>query len=178
MPEQSEKNKVNYIQLTRDCALAYHKKILELETNWSEIGDQPWGKDNLLLELPSKWNLSNIALFEGKPVGYQVGSICDVIGHGIHLNGKGNYHQLFLNKILVDKSMRGMGIAKGLLKKFLEQGLKLEKDLVIFKVRTDNPAVAFYDKLEFKKMDELAIRPDGVKSFVYNTEIRKVIKNL
>jgi len=121
--------------------------------------------DNEMYELPLKWEVSHIAMLGDEVVGYQIGSLRD--------------NSIFLNKIIVDASKRGLGIGKKLLKAFLEKASKNNIKNVIFRVRTDNPAVTFYDKLEFNKSSEIdKSRPDGVESYFYDTEISKVINNL
>ena len=156
---------VQILLLSKEYAEKNSEKILELENNWKEIGDEPWGISNLMYELPSKWELSNVATIGGKIVGYQIGSFRE--------------DALFLNKIVVDKSFRNAGIGKKLLKAFLEKGLSFGKKRIIFRVRTDNPAVSFYDKLGYKRKKELDYhRSDGVASYYYDNEIKDLLRNL
>lgn len=153
------------IPLTKDYAIEKANEILALEHNWTEIGDEAWNIGNLLYELPMKWELSHVAILDGKIVGYQVASLRE---------GK-----VFLNKIIIDKNIRGKGIGKKLLRAYLEKCLENKIERTIFRVRIDNPAVEFYDKLGFKKIDEIdKSRPDGVESFFYDNVIKDVIKNV
>ena len=152
-------------KLTKNFAIEHMKEILSLEYNWQEIGDIPWTVDNLVMELELKWELSHVAIYNKKIVGYQIGSLKD--------------SKAFLNKIVVNKEARNLGIGKKLLRKFLESCLKKNLDYLRFRVRTDNPAVAFYDKLGFKRKDELDYtRTDKIPSHFYDTLIKDAIKNL
>ena len=138
---------------------------MALENNWKEIGDDRWDLNNLMYELPMKWELSFIALYEEKVVGYQIGSLRD-----------GN---AFLNKIVVDNNIRGLGIGRNLLRAFLEKSLKKGIEKIIFRVRIDNPAVEFYDKLKFNRIPGVdKTRSDGIASYWYENIIKEVIKNV
>lgn len=153
------------LSLSKNFAVKNAEEILSLEHNWTEIGDKPWNIDNLLYELPMKWGLSQIALHDKKIVGYLVGSVKD--------------NAAFLNKIVVDKNVRGLGIGKKLIASFLKKCLEKNLQRVTFKVRTDNPAVIFYDCLGFKKLPKIdTTRPDGVESYFYDTIISGVLKTL
>ncbi len=153
------------VNFTRQYAIEKSNEILALERNWKEIGDEPWNIDNLLLELPKKWELSHIAFDENKIVGYQIGSLRD--GNG------------FLNKIIVDGDRRGFGIGRKLLRAFLESCYSKDFEKVRFRVRTDNPAVAFYDKLGFRKSERIDYgRADKLPSYFYDTLVKEVIKNV
>ncbi len=153
------------INLTKDYAIERADEILALENNWKEIGDEPWSIDNLLFELPMKWELSHVAIYEGKIIGYQIGSLRE-----------GN---AFLNKILVDKSKRGLGIGRKLLLAFFERCIEKKLDRIRFRVRTDNPAVKFYDKLKFARIEGIDYeRADGLPSYFYDSSIREVLPNV
>ncbi len=152
-------------KLTKNFAIKYAEAILSLEKNWQEIGDIPWTVDNLIMELELKWKLSHVVIYNKKIVGYQIGSLKE--------------DSAFLNKIVVDKEARNLGIGKKLLKKFLESCLQKNLDYLRFRVRTDNPAVAFYDKLGFKRKNKLDYtRADKTPSYFYDTLIKDAIKNV
>lgn len=153
------------IPLTREHAIEKADEILELEKNWTEIGDEAWNYNNLLYELPLKWELSHVASYLGKIVGYQIGSLRE-----------GN---AFLNKIVVDNEKRGLGIGRKLLRAFLEKCTEKNLERIRFRVRTDNPAVEFYDKLKFTKLDGIDYgRADGLPSYFYDSLIRDVLQNV
>lgn len=153
------------INLTKDYAIERADEILALEKNWSEIGDDAWEVSNLLYELPMKWELSHAALNEKKIVGYQIGSLRE--------------ENAFLNKIIVDGNRRGFGIGKKLLRTFLERCLENKLWKIRFRVRTDNPAVEFYDKLKFTRLEAIDYgRADGLPSYFYDTKIKEVLQNL
>ncbi len=153
------------LSLSKNFAVKNAEEILSLEHNWTEIGDKPWSIDNLLSELPMKWELSQVALHDKKIVGYIIGSVKD--------------NAAFLNKIIVDKNIRGLGTGKKLIASFLKKCLEKNLQRVRFRVRTDNPSVVFYDNLGFKKLPKIdKTRPDGVESYFYDTIISGVLKTL
>lgn len=160
-----KKDIIEILPLTEEFAKNNSEEILDLEYNWVEIGDELWKIENLLYPLESKWELSHVAKYNGKIVGYQIGSIRE---------GK-----VFLNKIIVDKNIRGLGIGKQLLRSFLQKSSEKGVKNIIFRVRTDNPAVGFYEKLGFTKNKEIdRTRKDGVESYFYDSPIKSVINNL
>ena len=59
-------NKLKIIPLTKEYAINNSESILRLERNWIEIGDDPWNLENLLYELPMKWDLSHAAKFNNQ----------------------------------------------------------------------------------------------------------------
>ena len=153
------------VPLTKQLALHQAESILALEHNWTEIGDEPWNLENLIYELPGKWELSHIALNHEDIVGYQIGSIRE--GHA------------FLNKIIVDREKRVKSAGRGLLRAFLNKSLEKGLARVRFRVRVDNPAVGFYEKLGFVPKGELDYsRKDGVASYFYDTRIMDVIQRV
>ena len=153
------------VPLTKQLALHQAESILTLEHNWTEIGDEPWNLGNIMYELLGKWELSHIALNHGGVIGYQIGSIRE--GHA------------FLNKIIVDRKKRVKSAGRGLLRAFLNESLKKGIERVMFRVRVDNPAVGFYEKLGFVPKRELDYsRKDGVASYFYDTRIMDVIQNM
>lgn len=153
------------INLTKNYTIEKADEILALEKNWAEIGDDAWKVSNLLYELPMKWELSHAALDEKKIVGYQIGSLRE--------------ENAFLHKIVVDKGRRGAGIGRKLLLTFLERCLEKELERIRFRVRTDNPAVEFYDKLKFTRLEAIDYgRADGLPSYFYDTKIKEVLQNL
>lgn len=154
------------ISLSKEYAMQNAELILDLEQFWQEIGDGVWTLENLLLTIPGKWKLSHVALEHDKIIGYQVGSLYEE-------------DSVYLNKIVVNLDIRRKGCGRGLLKQFLEKSLKIGREQVKFKVRTENPAANFYDRLGFLKKAELDYsRPNGVTSFFYDTSIKDVLPNL
>jgi ribosomal protein S18 acetylase RimI-like enzyme len=153
---------MDILQLTKECANAQKDEILGLESNWTEIGDEAWTTRNLLHDLPKKWDWSHFAISDYSIVGYQIGSL------------RGGLP--YLNKVVVDKKARGLGTGWKLLQEFLSKVQQDCYDRVYFKVREDNPAVSFYDKRGFQKRDDVdSSRPDGIKSFLYDTCIKDVL---
>lgn len=158
------------LPLTRELAIEKADEILALEHNWTEIGDEAWDINNLLSDLPLKWELSHFVLCHKKVVGYQIGCMCSYLGHN---------EKVQLKKIIVDRSMRKLGIGRKLLKPFLEKSLEKGIETIRFRVRTDNPAVSFYDKLGFHREDGVdRTRTDKISSYFYDTSIREVLPNV
>lgn len=107
-------------------------ELFTLEHNWTEIGEKPWSQENFSIDLTGKWELSIYALYNNKIIGYIIGSI--------------SKNTARLNKILVDKSMRGNGIATQLWNEFLKR-CKEKVNKIEFKALVDNTAaVTFYKK--------------------------------
>lgn len=107
-------------------------ELLELESNWTNIGEKAWSKEQFEKELPGKWDLSVFASFNNKIVGY---AICSI---------DSGYARL--NKILIDTKFRGKGIATLLWDKFIEKAKKLNLNKLELKVYVNNDAVEFYKK--------------------------------
>lgn len=108
-------------------------QLIELEKNWTDIGEKAWTSENFSRELPGKWELSMCAFLNGKIVGYIIGSVDE--------------KKAKLNKILVDKESRGKGIATILWNELLERCRKKELNAVEFKALAGNePALEFYKK--------------------------------
>ena len=171
------------VPLTKQLALYQAESILALENNWKEIGDEPWNLENLMYELPEKWELSHIALNHGGVIGYQIGCLRDVRDKGLpdylQHTVKDSYLLPYLKKIVVDRDARVLGVGKRLIKSFLEKLLEKGHNRLIFRVRTDNPAVKFYEKLRFTQREEIdRTRPDGVASYFYDSSVSDVLKNL
>ncbi len=108
-------------------------ELFRLESNWVTIGDTAWSAENFGRDLPGKWEMSKYAVVDGKIVGYFIGSVDGEVGK--------------LNKILTDKSVRGMGIGDRLWFEFLDCCRKRNLKAAEFKVLRDNyHAISFYKK--------------------------------
>lgn len=108
-------------------------RLLELEHNWTGIGDIKWTKENFEMELPGKFEISKYASAEGKIVGYYIAS----------LNGE----TAKLNKIITDLEFRGRGVGEKLWQELLKECRKRGLEKIEFKVLTDNEAaISFYKK--------------------------------
>jgi len=153
------------IPLTQQYAANHSEQILSLEVFWAETGDKPWTLDKLMFDLPGKWDLSHVALQDGEVIGYQIGSFR-------------TEEVIYLNKIVIDSNSRARGTGKSLLREFLQKGIESGRETVHFKVRADNPATGFYDKLGYQRRPEIDMtRPDGVASYFYDTNISEVLPN-
>ncbi|MFA5019705.1 MAG: GNAT family N-acetyltransferase [Candidatus Pacearchaeota archaeon] len=107
--------------------------LIQLENNWTEIGDKPWNEENFSMELNDKWDLSMYAKLNNKIIGYIIGSRIETTGR--------------LNKIVVEKEYRKMGIGGVLWNEFLKRCKEKNINKIEFKVLTDNDeAISFYKK--------------------------------
>lgn len=128
-------------------------KLLELEHNWTAIGDTAWTSENFEKDLPGKWDMSKYVLVDGKFSGYFIGSVDGSVGK--------------LNKILTDQSVRGKGVGDLLWNEFLNccKAKGLEK--AEFKVLTDNEhAIRFYRKHGCLFNGEESFGTDGKMRYV------------
>jgi dTDP-4-amino-4,6-dideoxygalactose transaminase/ribosomal protein S18 acetylase RimI-like enzyme len=106
-------------------------ELISLESNWAEIGESSWTKENFELDLPLKWRLSILARFDSKIAGYAICSVSDGIAR--------------LNKILVSNDFRGKGLAKMLWDEFIARCKEIGIKKIEFKAAIDNfPAINFY----------------------------------
>lgn len=101
--------------------------FLEMEKEWTGLGETAWKKDNFLYPLPKKWKLSGYASIDRKPVGYAIVSQPDK-----------SKREAYLHKILVDSDYQGLGIGNMILESAKEKCRKKNIEKLVFKVRTDN----------------------------------------
>ncbi len=163
MPEKPD---IDVIPLTNLYAKEKSDEILALEHNWTAIGDEAWKIENLMMDLPLKWELSNAALYKGKIIGYQIGSLKN--------------QAAYLHKIIVDGKLRSLGIGKKLLIAFLNKCLEKNIERICFLARVDNVgAVKFYEKLGFKHNKEIdRSRENGIESYFYDNLIKEVLSKI
>ncbi len=107
--------------------------LLSLENNWVEIGEKAWTKENFLLDLLGKWELSIYVLQKKKILGYAICSLEE--------------NTAKLNKIIVDRAYRKISIATKLWNEFLKRCRQKGLDKIEFKAYVKNkPAIEFYRK--------------------------------
>lgn len=120
-------------EMSKEKVKSIMPRLLELEHNWTGIGDTAWTKENFEMELPGKFEISKYASAEGKVVGYYIAS----------LNGE----KAKLNKIITDLEFRGKGIGEKLWQELLKECRKRKLEKIEFKVITDNEtSIRFYKK--------------------------------
>jgi perosamine synthetase len=108
--------------------------LLSLEYNWTGINEAAWEQKNFTMDLPSKWELSFYADVHGKIAGYMIGSVDQGIGK--------------LNKMVVDRNFRKLGIATALWKAFASKCKAKNIGKIKFRALVNNtPAVKFYQKM-------------------------------
>lgn len=157
-------------KLTRDYLNEHMHSFLLLEPYWTAIGDDAWTSGRMLEDLPKKWDMSHYAAQDDHIIGYQFGCMCAHPGHE---------DKAYLKKIVVDQSRRNSGAGRLLITSFLGSADSQGIERVRFRVRVDNPAVPFYDKLGFTRLPEIDnTRPDGVQSYMYEDNIKEMLKKL
>jgi ribosomal protein S18 acetylase RimI-like enzyme len=95
------------INLTRYYLIRNMDRFLEMEPNWTDTGQPPWTKENFLLDLPLKWELSFAAEIGSSIAGYIIGS-----EHTQKLSR--------VNKIVVDSFYQRKGIGEKLMNRYFE----------------------------------------------------------
>lgn len=148
---------------TKSLKKRYMKKnfqgFLDLEKEWTALGETPWNKNNLFYKLPKKWKLSTYASSNGKPIGYAIVSQPDK-----------KKKQAFLHKILVDRDYQGLGIGSRLFVDVVYKCKREGMEKLNFKVRTDNEsAIALYRKYGVKIKEPIMCQ-DNVER--YQCELR------
>ncbi len=160
--------------LTRDLAVARMPELLNLEHWWHEIEshEKPWDAQRMLEDSWSKrkWEMSFFAEDGIYIPGYVLGSMCTYPGHE---------NKAQIRKIVVDgrQEYRGRGIGRQLVLAFLQKADELGMERTRFRVRVDNPAFTFYEKLGIRRENEIdRTRPDGVASYIYDDNILELIQ--
>jgi ribosomal protein S18 acetylase RimI-like enzyme len=122
-------------QLTRDAAQKHGQSLLSLA---QDIEWEYWTLENLLAELPRKWELSLIALRDGVPVGYAIIS-----------RKPQSFH---LHHLIVGQSERGSGLGARLLQRMLDDASKAGAEQFTLKVLKSNTrAIEFYLRHGFER---------------------------
>ena len=116
------------------------QKILQRFGNL--FSSESWDENNFLLDLPGKWELSFIALFDDRPIGFCICSLLDD-------------DKCYIYRIAVSEEYKGRNIGKQMLftlfKKCIERGVKK----VVLEVNKENTlALGFYNKLKFRIIEK------------------------
>lgn len=127
--------------LDRRLAEARMAEFLEIVRQFPAMN---WTRDNLLMELPSKWDVSIAALHELGPVcGFSVNSLRE--------------QSLYVHLLLVPKSLRGQGIGAAMLARARELATNYPH-INCIQLRTTiswTDALRFYQKRGFFVREEL-----------------------
>jgi ribosomal protein S18 acetylase RimI-like enzyme len=147
------------VNITRDYMVENLSKLLQMESNWTEIDEKSWNENNFLLDLPYKWELSFAAEDGGEILGYLIGSKSE--------------NTTRVNKIAVRREYRKNHVGTSLMRKFevacLERGLYD----VEFKALVDNtPAHNFYTSLGYEKQPLPVKGTDGKMRYVYRKRLK------
>ncbi|OIO62132.1 hypothetical protein COY26_00835 [Candidatus Woesearchaeota archaeon CG_4_10_14_0_2_um_filter_33_10] len=112
--------------------------FLSIERDYAE----PWNKENFLMDMPYKWQLSKYITFENNIAGFIIGSLSN--------------KTVSLHRFMVDKNYRRLGLGIQVYQEFEENCRKksgVEK--IVLKVLAENKsAILFYNKLGYKIREE------------------------
>lgn len=156
--ELKNDNNLRIVNITRDYMVKNLDKLFAIELNWTDIGEEPWKKENFLLDLPLKWELSFAAENGDSIIGYLIGSEYTPKVSRVH-------------KIVVDYLYRGHGIGKQLMEQYF--GACLEKDIKYSQLKVfpeNKPANEFYIKLGYQKTGEEK-GVDNLLRYVYEKKL-------
>lgn len=146
--------KIKFVRITKEYLSENLEDFLAIENNWTDLGEAAWSKDNFLLELPLKWNLSFAAEKKGIIVGYILGSMLE---HNISR----------VNKIVVDYNHRKSGIGKKLIELYFEACIREKIKKLELKALIENEAANnFYVKHGYQKVGSVR-GTDGLMRIVY-----------
>ncbi len=125
---------ITYEVLWRDRAVRDGAALVGLGR---DLAWENWTIENLLIDLPSKWELSFVAVSSAGPVGYGVASRKPDAVH--------------LHHLIVGPAWRGSGVGRELLRRVTAGALAVGARDVSLKVHRDNVrAIAFYERLGFR----------------------------
>jgi ribosomal protein S18 acetylase RimI-like enzyme len=101
---------------------------------------EAWEVHHFTLDLPSKWEVSRLALFHEQPVGFMVATL--------------KAESVHVNRIAVDPDWRGKGMGTLLLQEAASSAVTFQKSLVTLKVSQSNhAAIQFYTHLGFARQN-------------------------
>lgn len=120
--------------LSHEVASKNVERLLEIEKDYTHS----WAKENFLLDLPEKWDLSSYAEINGEIVGFIVASK--------------KPDSFYIHRFMVHQKYRGKGVGKILHSNFEKLCLhKNQKGSICLRVFTDNlPAIKLYGKLGYE----------------------------
>lgn len=156
--ENSSRARIYPRRLSKRHMKKHLEDFLYLEKEWVALGEEPWTKDNFVLNKKHKWDLSSFVSLNGKPAGYTIVS-------------QTSKEQAYLHKILVDSEYRGLGIGSLLLEDAREKCRNYGIKTLCFKVRPDNErANALYNKNGVKHVG-IEISLDGVERYLCELDL-------
>ena len=133
-------NNIRIVKITRNYMIKNLDKFFAIESNWTDLGEKPWKKENFLLDLPLKWELSFAAEKGNSIIGYIIGS-------------KYDSEISRVNKIMVVSRYRRCGIGKQLMEKYFAACLKKGMKKSELKALVENDAAnRFYVRLGYQKI--------------------------
>ena len=121
------------IPLTPNLLRTHIYTVLKLD---NEIIAENWNEENFIMELPQKWNVSQIVLKSDIVIGFMIAN--------------SQTDSIHINRIVVDREFRGLGIGKELLNIAKNYAIKTQKKRVTIKVSPQNHgAIDYYIKYGF-----------------------------
>ncbi len=148
--ENSSRVHIRSRRLTKRYMRKHLEAFLYLEREWTDLGEQPWSRENFLMDNPQKWNLSSHVSLHGRPVGYAI------------VSEKGPA-EAYLHKVLVDRDYQGLGIAGRLLQDTKARCQQRGFGTIRFKVRPDNQRANSLYKKNGVSYTGREISADGVE---------------
>ena len=146
------------VNLTPEYITDNFNKLLAIESNWTEIGEELWTLENFLFELPMKKELSFSAESDDSIIGYLIGS-------------KYNPVLSRVNKIIIDSPHRGNGVGKQLMNKYFDACR--DRDIIYSQLKAfpnNEPANKFYMNLGYEKVNVVRGRDDKLRN-VYEKKL-------
>lgn len=123
-------NVPEFVALSKEIMPQYVSDIVGMSAR--NIDDEYWSAGHFLTDLPGKWELSFLVLFESKLVGFLIASRKEASVH--------------IHKFVVDGPMQRSGLGSSMLRRLKD----ITPDIITLKVKTDNKkALAFYLKEGF-----------------------------
>jgi len=134
----------------------YSGQILDILHSYP---DEYWGMDNLLFDLPGKYEYSLVSVNEETVNGYIIAS-------------RRNDTTIHIHKYFVRKDKTGMGVGTALFFYLKKLAKKDGVNTISLKVEYDNlKAIAFYSKKGFNKNDTVTDSKTGKYLLVMKIEI-------
>lgn len=139
--------------LSKSEAIDYLPQLMVIDAK--TLGE-PWGPEQWLMNLPSKWKLSWLLLYKGRPIGFLIASRKESALH--------------IHRFAVAVKERGKGIGMLLIASAAQRALEQGCLNITLKVHHANPgAIVFYTRLGFaaagRQPDSLEMRGKSQRIF-------------
>jgi ribosomal protein S18 acetylase RimI-like enzyme len=146
------------VQITKEYMVSNIARFLSIESNWTDLGENPWNVKSYLLELPRKWDFSFAIECKERVVAYIIGS-------------KESNQRAKVNKIVVDRAYRRKGFGQELILRFEKECSNSGVHEVELKALIENKSAnKFYAKLGYRLTGSVA----GSDGKIRNTFIKRL----